>query len=65
MRARRAKISDAPAIFLLIEHYARQGLLLPRAEEDIRRSIGNFLVLHEKDRLVELRGAGKLRRGSR
>ena len=52
MRARRAKISDAAAIFRLIDNYARQGLLLPRAEGDVRRSIGNFVVLHEKGKLL-------------
>jgi N-acetylglutamate synthase-like GNAT family acetyltransferase len=52
LRARPAKISDAEAIYRLIAHYAEQGLLLPRAEEEIRRSIGHFLVLHEKGNVV-------------
>jgi amino-acid N-acetyltransferase len=52
MRARRAKISDAAAIFRLVDNYAQQGLLLPRAEEDIRRNIRNFVVLHEKGKLL-------------
>ena len=36
MRTRRAKISDAAAIHSLVAHYAAQGLLLPRAAEEIR-----------------------------
>jgi N-acetylglutamate synthase-like GNAT family acetyltransferase len=52
MRARRARASDARAIFDLIAFYAGQGLLLPRAEEEIRRNIGHFLVHEEKKRVV-------------
>ena len=52
MRARRAKISDAGAIFGLIARYAEQGLLLPRTEQEIRRNISHFLVQDEKKRVV-------------
>jgi amino-acid N-acetyltransferase len=52
MRARRAEISDARAIFGLIARYADQGLLLPRAEEEIQRNISHFLVHEEKKRVV-------------
>jgi N-acetylglutamate synthase-like GNAT family acetyltransferase len=52
MRARRARISDAPAIFGLIARYSKQGLLLARAEEEIRRNIGHFLVQTNSGRLV-------------
>lgn len=34
MRARRAKISDTPAIYGLIAHYAEEGLLLSRTEDE-------------------------------
>lgn len=44
MRARRAKLSDASSIHGLIAHYAEQGLLLPRTEDEIRRNIDHFLV---------------------
>ena len=44
MRTRRAKISDAAAIHSLVAHYAAQGLLLPRTEEEIRANIGHFIV---------------------
>jgi len=52
MRARKAKLRDASAIYALITHYSAQGLLLPRAEEEIRRNISHFLVHEEKGRLA-------------
>jgi len=44
MSARCASPSDAPAIYALIAQYAAKGLLLPRAEDEIRRHIGHFVV---------------------
>jgi N-acetylglutamate synthase-like GNAT family acetyltransferase len=52
MRARRARIADAPAIFGLIAHYSEQGLLLARTEEEIRRNIGHFLIQTDSRRRV-------------
>jgi|HubBroStandDraft_6_1064221.scaffolds.fasta_scaffold00324_13 N-acetylglutamate synthase-like GNAT family acetyltransferase len=52
MIARRARISDAPAINALIAHYAEQGLLLARSAEEIRRNIGHFLVQTNSRRVV-------------
>jgi amino-acid N-acetyltransferase len=52
MKARRAMPSDARAIFELITGYAEQGLLLPRAEDEIRRNISHFLVHEVKKRVV-------------
>jgi N-acetylglutamate synthase-like GNAT family acetyltransferase len=52
MRARRARASDAGAIFGLIAFYADTGLLLPRAVDEIRRNISHFLVHEEKKRVV-------------
>jgi N-acetylglutamate synthase-like GNAT family acetyltransferase len=52
MRARRARLSDVAAIYRLIAHYAGQGLLLSRTEEEIRRNIGHFLVQLISDRIV-------------
>jgi N-acetylglutamate synthase-like GNAT family acetyltransferase len=52
MRARRARISDAPAIFGLIAHYSAQGLLLARTQEEIRQNIGHFLVQTASRRVV-------------
>jgi amino-acid N-acetyltransferase len=52
MRTRRAKISDATAIHSLVAHYAAQGLLLPRAEEEIRVNIDHFIVQEDERRVV-------------
>jgi amino-acid N-acetyltransferase len=52
MRTRRAKISDAAAIHELIAHYAAQGLLLPRAVDEIRANIGHFIVQEDGHRVV-------------
>jgi N-acetylglutamate synthase-like GNAT family acetyltransferase len=52
LKARRAKVSDAPAIYALIAHFAGLGLLLPRAEEEIRGNISHFLVHKIKGRVV-------------
>jgi N-acetylglutamate synthase-like GNAT family acetyltransferase len=52
MRVRLAKISDAPGIYGLIAHYAEQGLLLSRTEDEIRRNIGHFLVQLNSNRIV-------------
>jgi len=52
MRTRRAKNSDVAAIHSLVAHYAAQGLLLPRAEEEIRASIGHFIVQEDGHRIV-------------
>jgi amino-acid N-acetyltransferase len=52
MRGRCAKLSDAPAIYALIAHYAEQGLLLARTEDEICRNIGHFLVQLDSNRIV-------------
>lgn len=52
MKARKARLSDASAIHSLIANYARQGILLPRTEQNIREQISKFFVLAEKRRLV-------------
>jgi N-acetylglutamate synthase-like GNAT family acetyltransferase len=52
MKARRARSSDARAIFELIAAYAEQGLLLPRAEKEIQQNISHFLIHEEKRRVV-------------
>jgi N-acetylglutamate synthase-like GNAT family acetyltransferase len=52
MRTRRARAADSRAIFELIRLYAEQGLLLPRAEEEILCNIGHFLVHEDNKRVV-------------
>ena len=48
MRARTARAADAVAVHRVIAHYAGEGSLLPRTEDEIRKHIGHFLVLVEK-----------------
>jgi amino-acid N-acetyltransferase len=52
MRIRRARAADIPEIHALIAHYAGEGILLPRNEDDIRRHLGGFLVLADRDAMV-------------
>ncbi len=52
MRSRRARPDDAAAIHRLIAHYAVEGLLLPRTEDEIRAHADHFLVLVEGSRLL-------------
>ena len=52
MRTRMARSADIPAIQKLIEHYASQGTLLPRDEEDIRKHQNGFLVSIEDEAIV-------------
>lgn len=52
MKTRRARIRDAAAIHQLVAHYAEQGLLLPRGEEEIRHNIGHFLVQEERQHII-------------
>ena len=52
MKSRRARAEDVPAIHRLIAHYADQGLLLPRSEEEIRAHFDHFIVLAGKDALL-------------
>lgn len=52
MRARRARLADATAIHALITHYAAQGILLPRTEENVREHATLFLVLEEKGHIA-------------
>lgn len=52
MRARRARLTDAAAIHALIAHYAAEGILLPRTEENVREHARGFLVLEEKGQIA-------------
>jgi amino-acid N-acetyltransferase len=52
LRARKAGAADAPAIHRLVAHYAAQGLLLPRSEEEIREHVHRFFVLVEAGRVI-------------
>jgi N-acetylglutamate synthase-like GNAT family acetyltransferase len=52
MKARRAKASDVRAIYELIAHFVEEGLLLPRAEEEIRANVSHFFVLEDEERVA-------------
>lgn len=52
MRVRRSRLGDAAAIHALIAHYAAQGILLPRTEENVHEHIELFLVLEEKGKIA-------------
>ncbi|MGC2280781.1 MAG: GNAT family N-acetyltransferase [Candidatus Acidiferrales bacterium] len=52
MSTRRARTKDAPAIHRLVAHYAAEGVLLPRTEEEICRNISHFLVLEENRQVI-------------
>lgn len=52
MKLRRARAADVPVIYALIAHYAAQGVLLARNEENVREHIAQFLVIEEKRRVM-------------
>ena len=51
MKLRRARKQDAVPIHRLIEHYVRQGLLLPRSLEEISAHVSHFVVA-ERDAAI-------------
>lgn len=42
---RKAKVSDALEIFDLVNHYARQGLMLPKSQNKVYQGIRDFVVV--------------------
>lgn len=52
MRVRRARPADVAEIQSLIAHYAGEGILLPRDEDDIRRHLDFFLVAVDRTGLA-------------
>jgi len=54
---RKARVGDVPAIGALIDHYARQGLLLPKPLGFIYGSLRTFMVWEEGGRVL---GCGRL-----
>ncbi|HMQ55086.1 MAG TPA: N-acetyltransferase [Anaerolineae bacterium] len=49
---RRARLSDVPRMIPLLEEYARQAEILPRTEEDVYRSIREWLVAENDVKIV-------------
>jgi len=54
---RKARVADVPTIGALIEHYARQGLLLPKPLGRIYEALRTFVVWEEDGRVL---GCGRL-----
>ncbi|MER3461222.1 MAG: hypothetical protein C4303_09150, partial [candidate division GAL15 bacterium] len=44
MRIRAARPEDLPALFALVDRYARRGLLLPRSAEEIVATLADWVV---------------------
>jgi amino-acid N-acetyltransferase len=57
-KIRRAQPGDVPALFDLINHYARERLLLPRTLTDLYEHFREFVVAEEDGRLA---GCGALK----
>jgi len=49
---RTALPSDVESIYMLIKHYAEEGVILERNRDDIRENIGNFLVAVSGDKII-------------
>ncbi|PZD93960.1 N-acetyltransferase [Paenibacillus sambharensis] len=54
---RRATIEDVDTLYLLIEGYARKGIMLPRSRETLSRQIDTFVVAEVEQEIV---GCGSL-----
>jgi amino-acid N-acetyltransferase len=52
MKVEKAKISDAPQMHKLINRFARQGEMLPRALSEIYEFIRDYFVVRHGDRVV-------------
>ena len=48
----KAKISDAPQIHRLINHFADHGLMLPRSLSEIYEDIRDYFVIKEGEKIV-------------
>jgi amino-acid N-acetyltransferase len=54
---RRARLDDVEAMYRLLDHFARQGLLLPRRIQDVYRNVREFVVaVDEHDRVLGCAG---------
>lgn len=52
MNLRRAKLPDVEAMMSLINHFADQGLMLPRSRNSLYEGLREFLVVEEQDRII-------------
>lgn len=54
---RQAQLEDVEPLYLMIENYARQGIMLPRSRSVLQRQIGDFVVAEVDGTVV---GCGSL-----
>ena len=54
---RKAQVSDVPQIVELVNHYAAQGLMLPRSYNRVYQNVRDFTVIEEEGTIV---GCGAL-----
>ncbi|MGI1659892.1 MAG: N-acetyltransferase [Desulfitobacterium sp.] len=52
MNVRRAILSDVEAMMTLINHFADQGLMLPRSRNSFYECLREFLVVEDQGRIV-------------
>jgi len=57
INVRRARLTDVPQMMPILEDYARQAEILPRTEEEVYRSIREWVVAETETRVV---GMGSL-----
>jgi amino-acid N-acetyltransferase len=56
---RRARVTDVDQMYVMLDKYAREGLMLPRRIQDVYRNVREFVVaVDENDQVV---GCGGLR----
>jgi amino-acid N-acetyltransferase len=54
MNARRAQLNDVPRMLPLLNEYARQAEILPRTEEDVYRSIREWVVVEADNKIAAM-----------
>ena len=52
MKVEKARISDAPQIHKLANHFAEKGVMLPRALSEIFENVRDFFVVRDEDTVV-------------
>ncbi len=48
----KARIKDIPGIQQLLNHYAKQGELLPRTKQDILNNLEHFRIIRENHKVI-------------
>ncbi len=60
INVRRAELTDVPSMMVLLNEYARQAEILPRAEDDVYRSIREWVVAEQTGVKSVIVGMGSL-----